>query len=494
MQYEYDFDLDPAERARLDARRERLEAALPALREAAIGEQPMPDVTVLEDTPPPSASEAAPPSVGSSETMVKNALERAETLSELGIFITVCTDTALDAARRADEAAGRGERPGPLHGLPITAKDLIHSAGVRTTSGSKIFEDFVPADDAPCLAALLDAGAILLGKTNLHELAYGISNVNPHYGPARNPWDRERITGGSSGGSAAAVALGIGMGSLGTDTGGSIRIPSSLCGTVGLKPTYGKVSREGVTPLSWSLDHVGPMAHTVADTALLYDVLTNESTRSELDAMPRELTVGVHERYFFDNIAPEVEAAVRAAIEQLETLGMRVAPIDIPEIELQADCRNVIAFAEASSFHEANIRARPEDYGEGPRELLRLGLTLSASDYLAALRARRRIVRAFRTAFEGIDVLATPATAAAAPKIEATELDNGEELRSGLLRLAGPFNTTGFPAMSLPCGFTEDGRPIGLQLAAAPNREARLLQVAYAYEQSQPWWQRRPMI
>ncbi len=430
----------------------------------------------------------------SSEELVSAALDKAEAFSSLGIFITVCADEALAEARRADDAAARGDSLGALHGIPVTAKDIVHSAGVRTTSGSKIFADFVPKEDAPSLAALRNAGAVLLGKTNLHEFAYGVSNVNPHYGPARNPWDTERMTGGSSGGSAAALAAGIGLGSIGTDTGGSIRIPSSLCGTVGLKPTYGKVSRQGVTPLSWSLDHVGPMARTVEDAAVLYDVLTGEDSASSLNEQPKGLKLGVHENYFFDNIDPEVEASVRGDIAELVSLGMELVPIDVPEIELQAECRNIIAFAEASSFHEKNIRRRPEDYGEGPRELLRLGLTIPATDYLAALRARRRIVRAFKKAFRDIDVLAAPATAAAAPRIEAEVLDNGEELRSGLLRLAGPFNTTGFPAMSLPCGFTEDGRPIGLQLAAAPGHEARLLQVAYAYEQSQPWWRRRPVI
>ncbi len=430
----------------------------------------------------------------SSEELVRAHLDRAEACSALGMFITVCGDEAIAEARRADESLARGESLGVLHGVPITAKDIVHSKGVRTTSGSKIFADFVPTADAPCLASLRRAGAILLGKTNLHELAYGISNVNPHYGPAKNPWDPERITGGSSGGSAASLAVGVGLGSIGTDTGGSIRIPSALCGTVGLKPTYGRVSREGVTPLSWSLDHVGPMARTVEDAAVLYDVLAEADTASGLRAPTRGLRIGVHERYFFENIEPEVEASVRSALGELESLGMELVPIDVPEVEIQADCRNIIAFAEASSFHEENIRRRPEDYGEGPRELLRFGLTIPATDYLAALRARRRIVRAFRKAFRGIDVLAVPATAAAAPRIEDDVLDNGEELRTGLLRLAGPFNTTGFPALSLPCGFTEDGRPIGLQLSASPNQESRLLHVAYAYEQSQSWWRRRPVV
>lgn len=427
----------------------------------------------------------------SSEELVRAHIDRAENLEALNAFITLVPERAIDAARRSDEERARGEVRGPLHGVPITVKDLVHSKGIRTTSGSKIFAELVPDVDAPCLASLLDAGAVLLGKTNLHELAYGVTNVNPHYGVARNPWATERVSGGSSGGSAVSLAAGVGFGSIGTDTGGSIRIPSSLCGTVGLKPTYGKVSREGVTPLSWSLDHVGPMARTVDDVALLYEVLTGNAASADA---PEPLELGIHERYFFDNLAPDVETSVRAAIAELERLGMKLVEVDIPEIELQTTCRNAITFAEASSFHEDNVFARPEDFGADTLELLRLGLLIPASDYLAATRARRLIVRAFRKAFQKIDMLVTPATVAAAPRIGDTTLDNGEELRSGLLRLASPFNTTGFPAISLPCGFTEDGRPIGLQLAAAPNDEIRLLELARAYEQSQDWSRRAPVI
>jgi aspartyl-tRNA(Asn)/glutamyl-tRNA(Gln) amidotransferase subunit A len=413
----------------------------------------------------------------SSEELVKSQLDRAEKLSDLNAFISLRREEAIAEARQLDARRRQGEVRGPLHGVPITCKDLVWSRGDRTTSGSKIDAEFVPDKDAPALAGLREAGAILLGKTNLHEFAYGVSNVNPHYGPARNPWDRTRISGGSSGGSAVALASGMGFGSIGTDTGGSIRIPSSLCGITGLKPTYGKISREGVTPLSWSLDHVGPMGRTVEDVSLLYEAMSGEAV--PLDPEPRELKVGIHPKYFFENLAPEVEASVRRAVHRL---GASLVEIDIPEIELQGACRNTIAFAEASCYHEKNIRTRPQDYGEDTRELLRLGLLIPATDYLTALRVRRRIVRAFRKAFESIDVLATPSAPAAAPPIGSPALETGEELRSGLLRLAGPFNTVGFPAISLPCGFTETGLPIGLQLAAAPRREALLLRVARAFE------------
>jgi aspartyl-tRNA(Asn)/glutamyl-tRNA(Gln) amidotransferase subunit A len=413
----------------------------------------------------------------SSEELVKSQLARADQLSDLNAFISLRHEKAIAEARHLDERRRRGEALSPLHGIPVTCKDLIWSRGDRTTSGSKIHADFVPDRDAPSLARLREAGAVLLGKTNLHEFAYGVSNVNPHYGAARNPWDRTRISGGSSGGSAVALASGVGFGSIGTDTGGSIRIPSSLCGVTGLKPTYGRISREGVTPLSWSLDHVGPMARTVEDVALLYEAMSGEAVPFE--AMPPGIRIGIHPRYFFENLAPAVETAVRRAIEGF---GAPVVEIDVPEIELQGACRNTIAFAEASCYHEKNIRSRPQDYGEDTRELLRLGLLIPATDYLAATRVRRRIVRAFRKAFESIDVLAMPSTPAPAPPIGSPALDTGEELRSGLLRHAGPFNTLGFPAISLPCGLTEDGRPIGLQLAAAPRREVFLLQVARAFE------------
>jgi aspartyl-tRNA(Asn)/glutamyl-tRNA(Gln) amidotransferase subunit A len=417
----------------------------------------------------------------SSEELVRDQLDRAEKLSDLNAFISLLPDEAIAEARRLDAMRRRGEVLGPLHGIPLTAKDLVWSKDHRTTSGSKIDADFVPDRDAPALASLRARGAVLLGKTNLHEFAYGVSNVNPHYGAARNPWDRTRISGGSSGGSAVALASGIGYGSIGTDTGGSIRIPSSLCGVVGLKPTYGRISREGVTPLSWSLDHVGPMARTVADLVVLYEAMSGEAAEPAPldDRSPlRDIQVALHPRYFFENLSPEVEGAVRSAVTVLSDLGASIMEIDVPEVEIQGTCRNTIAFAEASCYHEKNIRTRPQEYGEDTRDLLRLGLLIPATDYLTALRLRRSVIRAFGNAFRTIDVLAAPSTPATAPAIGAPVLENGEELRSGLLRLASAFNTTGFPALSLPCGFDAKGLPIGLQLASAPRKEALLLRVA----------------
>jgi aspartyl-tRNA(Asn)/glutamyl-tRNA(Gln) amidotransferase subunit A len=432
----------------------------------------------------------------SSLELVRIHLERASSIGSLNAFISLFSDDALEEARRADDERSKKTARGPLQGIPVTAKDIVWSKGKRTTSGSKVAADFVPDRDAPVLSSLRRAGAVLLGKTNLHEFAYGVSNVNPHYGPARNPWNRSRISGGSSGGSAVALASGVGYGSIGTDTGGSIRIPSALCGTVGLKPTYGAISRDGITPLSWSLDHVGPMARTVPDVSLLFEVMTGRKIPAEAPSL-KGLKLGVHRRYFFDGVTAEVEAATSRAIERMTGEGAEVVEVDVPEIEIQGACRNVIAFSEASSYHEENVRKRPEDYGEDTRELLRLGLLLPASDYLAALRARRRIVRAFREAFDVLDVLVAPSTPAPAPEVGASLLENGEELRVGLLRLASPFNTTGFPALSLPCGVTADGLPIGLQLAAKPGEEAVLLGVARALEEiqsSEDWSRRRPAV
>ncbi len=438
--------------------------------------------------------------------LVDDQVTRLESLEpRLNAFITVTEEEARAAAENADRKLARGDSPGPLHGVPMTLKDLFWTRGVRTTSGSKVSADFVPQEDATSVARLREAGAVFLGKTNLHEFAYGISNVNPHYGPVRNPWDEERISGGSSGGSAASLAAGIGYGSVGTDTGGSIRIPSSLCGIVGLKPTYGLVSRYGVTPLAWSLDHVGPMARNVKDVAILFDVLAGydpkdptsrkrklASVSSELDAIPAGLLMAVHPGYFFEDLEPQVRKLVEAAVEDLEKLGLERIEVSIPEIEHQGTCRDVIIFAEAASYHEPSLRESPEDYGPATRELLELGLLVRATEYLTAQRARRRIVEAFTEAFQGFDVLVSPTVPVPAPRIGEELLANGEKLRPGLLRLPTPFNTTGFPAISVPCGFTPEGLPVGLQLAARPFHEKRLLQVAYAYEKSHPWVDRHP--
>lgn len=444
----------------------------------------------------------------SARELVESHLSRIDEVEpKLNAFITVTKEEAARSALEADEAAARGGSLGCLHGVPLTLKDLLWTRGVRTTSGSKIFSDFIPSSDATVVAKLRAAGAIFLGKTNLHEFAYGISSVNPHYGPVHNPWDTERIAGGSSGGSAAALAAGIGYGSIGTDTGGSIRIPSALCGTVGLKPTYGRVSRFGVTPLAWTLDHVGPMTRTVADAAVLYEVTAGYDTRDpttgrravekvseHLAELPSGLKMGLAREVFLEDIDPEVNALFQRAAESLRRMGIEPVEVSIPEVRHQFVCRNVISFAEATSYHEPNLRERPADYGDNTLELLRLGLTIRATEYLAAQRARRRIVEAFRKAFHSIDILVCPSSPAPAPRIGETSLSNGEELRAGLLRLTSPFNTVGFPAISLPCGYTRSGLPVSLQIVARPFEESVLLKVAHAYENAHSWGDQRPDI
>lgn len=441
-----------------------------------------------------------------SEELVTSQLERVDELEpRLNAFITVMRDEAIEGAREADRSAARGEPVGSLHGVPLTLKDLFWTRDVRTTSGSKIDSDFVPTEDATVVTRLREAGAVILGKTNLHEFAYGVSSVNPHYGPVRNPWDTGRIAGGSSGGSAAALAAGVGYGSIGTDTGGSIRIPSAMCGTVGLKPTYGRVSRHRVTPLAWSLDHVGPMTRSVEDAALLYEVLAGhdpkdpatsrrkvEKVSDRLGELPSGLKIGLQEEYFFEDLDVEVRELVQTATRDLEGLGMERVSISVPEVQYQSTCRNVISFAEATSYHEKNLRSSPEDYGDSTRELLQLGLAILATEYLAAQRARRRIVEAFRDAMQKVDILVGPTVPATAPRIGEETLSNGEELRAGLLRLTSPFNTVGFPAISVPCGFTRFGLPVGLQLVARPFEESLLLKVAHGYEVTHPWRDRHP--
>jgi aspartyl-tRNA(Asn)/glutamyl-tRNA(Gln) amidotransferase subunit A len=444
----------------------------------------------------------------SAVALVEAQLSRIERLQpRVNAFITVSAEEARRQARAADAEAAAGRLRGPLHGVPLTLKDIVATRAVRTTSGSKILSATIPEADATVVERLRAAGAIFLGKTNLHEFAFGVSNLNPHFGPVRNPWDPERIPGGSSGGSGAALAAGLGYGSVGSDTGGSIRIPSALCGTVGLKPTYGRVSRHGVTPLAWSLDHIGPMARRVEDVALLYEILAGPDPRDpstarkhagspsqRLGELPEGLRMGVARRYFFESCDAEVSAAVESALGDLQGLGLRPVEINIPEAEQQDAVRNVIAFAEAAAFHDRWIRERPQDYGPDVRESLRLGKQILATEYLAAQRARRTVLFAFRRVFESVDLLVSPAVPSPAPRMSEEKLSSGEPLRPGLLRLPSSFNTVGFPALVLPCGFTSAGLPIGLQLAAAPWREEVLLQVAHAYETIHAWWRRRPAL
>jgi aspartyl-tRNA(Asn)/glutamyl-tRNA(Gln) amidotransferase subunit A len=439
--------------------------------------------------------------------LTKLMLARIEHLNpKLNAYITVTAELALAQAKKAEAElfAPRGRRGhrdrGPLHGIPISLKDNIYTSGIRTTAGSKILKDFIPRDDAVVVAQLKQAGAVILGKTNMHEFAYGVTSNNPHYGPIRNPWDLERIPGGSSGGSAAAVAAGLCYGSIGTDTGGSIRIPASLCGVVGLKPTWGRISCEGVVPLSPALDCTGPLARTVRDAAILTGALyfrvgrePDLSKPATLRVNPRKICLGIPRQLFFDALSTEVRKAFDSAVRDLCKAGMTTTDISIPLLDEAEDTGNHIAWVEATLFHsqQGYFPARASDYGEDVRSRLEMGARVSALDYLQALEIQKQLVVQLHMALaeSDADAIIVPTTPIVAPLIneETTRIGAHEyPTRALLLRLNRPANLAGVPAISLPCGFSPSGLPIGLQIIGGVSSEAVLLRIAQAYESTYP--------
>ena len=430
----------------------------------------------------------------------------------LNAYITITAESALQEAREAEAEIARGEYRGPLHGVPIALKDLYTMAGVRTTGGSKILSDWVPEEDCTVVSKLKEAGAVFLGKLNMHEFAYGISNVNPHYGPARNPWDPERITGGSSGGSGAATAAGMCIASLGSDTGGSIRIPACLCGIVGLKPTYGRVSRHGVLPLAWSLDHAGPMTRTAEDAALLLSLIAGHDPQDpssldvpvtdytqELNRGVRGLRIGVLEGPIIRALHPEVEAAMAEALGVLKGLGaeLQEEEVVVPAIEYASAANTTIIMAEAAAYHQRWLDSRSEEYGQEVRTRLTMGRLLPATLYIQANRARRRIREEVLRSLDQLDLLALPMLPLPAPRIGEERVRLGEgsaDLRTAITHYCGLFNLTGLPAISVPCGFTSEGLPVGFQLAGRPLDEGTLLRAAHAYEGATSWQERRPTL
>ncbi|MFZ0637252.1 MAG: amidase [Candidatus Acidiferrales bacterium] len=419
---------------------------------------------------------------------------------KLNAFITVAWEEAHAEARKAESEILRGRYRGALHGVPIPVKDNFETKGMRTTAGSKILADYVPREDADVVQALRRAGAVVVGKTNLHEFAYGITSENPHYGATRNPWDAERISGGSSGGSAVAVATGMGFGSVGTDTGGSIRVPASLCGIVGLKPTFGRVSCRGVIPLSRSLDHVGALARSVADAGLLLEVIAGkkhafrspfgarQAGRSRVRARRMKFKLGWPREFFFERVDEEVERAIRAAVKRIEKRGAQIEEISLRNIAEAGDAGTHIALAEAREYHEAQgyYPARADEYGADVRSRLEQGASGRAIDYLRAFAARARVVAGFDAAFEQVDAIIAPGAVIPAPPLGQNLVRiRGEELkvRAVLVGTSRPANLTGHPAISIPCGWTNNRLPIGLQLIGRHWDEARLLQIAGAMEE-----------
>jgi aspartyl-tRNA(Asn)/glutamyl-tRNA(Gln) amidotransferase subunit A len=431
---------------------------------------------------------------------VSACLDRIARLDDkLHAFIAVDADGALAAARRRDAELASGRTRGPLHGVPLAYKDLCHIAGMSTSCGTATPDYFRSQDECSAMTRLADAGAITLGKLNMSELASGPFGDNPHHGDVQNPWRAGHASGGSSSGSGAAVAAGLAFGALGTDTGGSIRLPAACCGIVGLKPTYGRVSRAGVMALSWSLDHVGPMTRTVADAALMLSVMAGHDPRDAtsshrpvpptltlVDGSVSGLRVGVAENFYFDGIDPEMDSAVRAAIAGLDDLGARIETLALPDPSSMVSLSNVIARAEAAAVHHRVLRERPHELGDAVRVRLGIGLGISAADYLQALRLRSRLTREFiAEVFARVDVLVLPVIPEPAPTYAANE-EGGVEAKVARMgrfsRLTRPLNGLGLPALSVPCGRSRDGLPLAFQIVGRPFDEPTVLRLGHAYE------------
>lgn len=435
--------------------------------------------------------------------LTRGCLERIEKLNPvLNAFITVTVESALAEARAGETEISHGKWRGPLHGIPVALKDLIDTAGTRTTAASAVFEHRVPTEDAEVVRRLRQAGAVILGKNNLHEFAYGGSSLVSFFGDVHNPWDTRHIAGGSSGGSAAAIAAGLCYAAIGTDTAGSIREPAALCGCVGIKPTYGRVSGRGVIPLSWSLDHVGPLAATVGDAAVVlqavagYDPLDVGSADvpvsdyvSGLSEVTKSLRIGVPRSYFFDDLDDEVRAAVEQALFVIGTLVL-----DVRDLRIEVTSDRTVQAAESFAYHAGNVARTPELYQAETLRRIRSGEKISAGEYIQRRREMDCERRRARDFFADVDLLVTPTMPIPAPSIADLKRDpdalRPTELK--LLRNTRPFNVWGLPAVSVPCGFTKSGLPTGLQIAGPHWREDLVLRLAHAYEEATEWHGRRP--
>jgi aspartyl-tRNA(Asn)/glutamyl-tRNA(Gln) amidotransferase subunit A len=434
-------------------------------------------------------------------------LRRIKAVDEtLHSFITVTADLALRQAKQAEQELHSGNDRGPLHGIPIAVKDLYATKGIRTTCHSAVLQDWVPDYDATAVTKLQQAGTILLGKLGMHEFAFGGPSVDAPFPAVRNPWNVEHIPGGSSSGSGAALAAGLCYGALGSDTGGSIRTPSSHCGIVGIKPTYGRASRHGVVPLSWSLDHVGPMARSVDDCAILLQAIAGYDPedpasakvpvpdfRATLRQGVRGLRIGVPRAGWFDEqkgTDPETAAAFNDALTTLERLGATLVELDGRPFSMARKANQTILVAEAYAYHEKRFQDGPEKFGSSVRRRMLEGAFLSAADYIAALRARTALNEQIRANLSRVDVFATPAAPRPSEAFEGLD-PNEQNLRPNF---TNPFNLTGLPAIAIPCGFTSGSLPVGLQIVAQPFEEVTAFRVGYAYEHATEWHKWHPVL
>ncbi|MBL8153021.1 MAG: amidase [Anaerolineae bacterium] len=431
-------------------------------------------------------------------------LDRIQRLNPLlNAYITVTADRALADAHAAEAEIARGAYRGPLHGVPIAVKDLYETAGIPTTAGSSFRRDFIPTQDSAPMSRLRDAGTVLLGKLNLHEWALGVINDNPYFGSCLNPWDTGRSPGGSSGGSGAALAADLCAGSLGSDTRGSIRIPAALCGVVGLKPTFGRVSLRGVVPLSGSLDHAGPMTKSVADAALLLQAIAGydpadpgsvdvpvEDYSANLTAGVKGLRIGVAHDAFFRAVAPEILAAFEAAAELLARLGAALRPVDLGFAQETVQTSRVMVSCDAAAFHQERLIEHPDAFGADVRGRLEGGTRFTGVEYALARRSQTELKHRLAALFQGVDLLITPCTRMVAPRLDDPKAV--EQSRASLSYLTAPFNMAGLPCLSVPCGFTADHLPIGLQIVGRPWQESLVLRAGHAYEQAAGWHLREP--
>ena len=489
-----------------------LAATAPEQMPAAAGADEHPTVPAsLPPACPPAAEIVAAIAAGS--TTAREALAAAQARVEacnpaLNAIVTLSPDRAAEEARTVDEVVAAGERPRPLSGLPLVHKDIIATQGIRTTAGSALLRDYVPDTDATVVSRLSNAGTLLVGKANTHEFATGTTGTVSHFGAVRNPWNLEHMTGGSSSGSAAALAAGMVCVATGTDTGGSIRIPAACCGIVGLKPTYGRVGRTGVMPLAWGLDHVGPMGRSVADVATLLTAMAGPDPfdragagepaadfSAALDKGVQGLRFVVPDFRFLELATEPVAAAVREAADTLEELGARRIDVPMPrQLDLVGPAAIAVFLAEAGAVHRDTLASHPEAYGRETRAFLSLAEHVSGHAYVQAQRVRAVLADELARVFQSVDLLVTPTLPMTAPRLDAREIEGADgpmDVRAAMTLFTRLFNLTGLPAMSLPCGF-DHGMPIGLQLVGRPFDEATLLRAARAYEGATEWHRLRP--